>query len=53
MDKVNVEKNISVDLAQGRTGTGTISFEVPKDAKDIEMDYSFDYLNTGVFIYSE
>ena len=55
VEQYYMDSDIQLDLSKGRTGTGTIAFEVPKDSKDIQMDYTFNSYNgdTGVFIYSE
>ena len=55
VEQYYMDSDIQLDLSKGRTGTGTIAFEVPKDSKDIQMDYTFNSYNgdTGIFIYSE
>lgn len=44
---------IELNLAPGRTGTGTIAFEVPEDAQSIQADYDFGGNNIAVFVYGE
>lgn len=53
VDQFYTDSDISLELAPGRTGTGTICFEVPEDAQSIEMDYTFNSFteDTGVFIF--
>ena len=44
---------IELNLAPGRTGTGTVAFEVPEDAQSIQADYDFGGNNIAVFVYGE
>ena len=44
---------IELNLAPGRTGTGTIAFEVPENAQSIQADYDFGGNNIAVFVYGE
>ena len=58
-DNVKVERyyymdsDIELNLAPGRTGTGTVAFEVPEDAQSIQADYDFGGNNIAVFVYGE
>ena len=44
---------IELNLAPGRTGAGTVAFEVPEDAQSIQADYDFGGNNIAVFVYGE
>ena len=48
-----MDSDIELNLAPGRTGTGTVAFEVPKDAQNIQADYDFGGNNIAVFVYGE
>lgn len=48
-----MDSDIELNLAPGRTGTGTIAFEVPEDAQSIQADYDFGGNNIAVFVYGE
>ena len=47
------EDGISATLSDGRTGEGSVYFQVPENAADIEVEYDFDWLedNKVVFVY--
>ena len=48
-----MDSDIELNLAPGRTGTGTVAFEVPEDAQSIQADYDFGGNNIAVFVYGE
>ena len=48
-----MDSDIELNLAPGRTGTGTVAFEVPEDAQSIQTDYDFGGNNIAVFVYGE
>ena len=48
-----MDSDIELNLAPGRTGTGTVAFEVPEDAQSIQADYDFGGNNIAVFAYGE
>lgn len=53
VDPYYMDSDIALDLASGRTGTGTVAFEVPEDAQSIQADYDFGGNNIAVFVYGE
>ena len=48
-----MDSDIELNLAPGRTGTGTVAFEVPENAQSIQADYDFGGNNIAVFVYGE
>ena len=48
-----MDSDIELNLAPGRTGTGTVAFEVPENAQNIQADYDFGGNNIAVFVYGE
>ena len=48
-----MDSDIELNLAPGRTGTGTVAFEVAEDAQSIQADYDFGGNNIAVFVYDE
>lgn len=53
VDPYYMDSDIALNLAPGRTGTGTVAFEVPEDAQSIQVDYDFGGNNIAVFVYGE
>lgn len=53
VDPYYMDSDIALNLAPGRTGTGTVAFEVPEDAQSIQADYDFGGNNIAVFVYGE
>lgn len=51
VDTIFTEKTDSISLSAGRTGTVTLTFEIPKDAKSIEMEYEFNYFSEAKCIF--
>lgn len=51
VDTIITEKTDSICLSAGRTGTVTLTFEIPKDAKNIEMEYEFNYFTEARCIF--
>lgn len=41
------DDDLSADLSNGRSADGAVYFEVPIDAKDIEIEYEYDWLNNS------
>lgn len=51
VDTLVTEKTDSISLSSGRTGTVTLTFEIPKDTKNMEMEYEFNAFSEAKCIF--